>query len=270
MKLAISNIAWEIHDDPLILKRLSELGVTGIEIAPTKVWPEWRDISKKSIKNYRTKLSDLGFKVPSLQAILFGKPELNIFNVNCHHDFFEHIKLVADIANGLGADVIVFGSPKNRKRNQVSLMDSEKIAQDFFLKVGDICQQRGCNMGIEHNPVEYGCDFLTNINDVSNFVSSLNHASVQLHVDSAGIHMCGGDIEQAIVNSIPFIHYHISEPMLEPIVNGVVNHVAAATALKSINYNKWVSIEMKQPSSTDELYGSVLKSISDYSLLSLE
>ena len=267
MKLAISNIAWEIHDDPLILKQLSELGVSGIEIAPTKVWPEWRDISKSSIENYRAKLSDSGFEIPSLQAILFGKPELNLFNVNCHHDFLEHIKLVTDIANGLGADVIVFGSPKNRKRNQVSLVDAENIAQDFFSKAGDICQQQGCKLGIEHNPVEYGCDFLTNIKDVSNFVSTLNHANVQLHVDSAGIHMCNDDIEQAILNSIPFIHYHISEPMLEPIANGVVNHISAATALKSISYSNWVSIEMKQPQSIDIVYESITKSITDYSIL---
>ena len=113
--------------------------------------------------------------------------------------------------------------------------------------VGDICQQENCKIGIEHNPVEYGCDFLTNVNDVSEFVSDLDHPAVKLHIDSAGIHMCGADIGSVIESSIPFVHYHISEPMLEVVSSGVVEHTSAAKALKSINYDNWVSIEMLPP-----------------------
>ena len=266
MKLAISNIAWAQHDDPLILSQLKELGVSGIEIAPTKVWPDWKNISQKSVEAYKHKLNDLGFKVPSLQALLFGKPELNLFNTDCHQQYLEHLKLVADVANGLDANVLIFGSPKNRKRNQVSLSEAEGIAHDFFNKVGDICQQRNCKIGIEHNPVEYGCDFLTNVNDVTEFVQELKHPAVQLHVDSAGVHMCGGNISDVIKQSIPFVHYHISEPMLDPIAGGVVDHKAAANALNSINYKNWLSIEMKQPDNTEKLYASISKSINDYNL----
>lgn len=264
--MAISNIAWEQHDDPVVLAQLKELGISGIEIAPTKVWPNWENASQKSAEEYKNKLNDLGFKIPSLQAILFGKSELNLFNTGCHNQFLEHIKLIADIANGLDANVVVFGSPRNRKRNQVSFSEAEKIAQVFFEKAGDICQQRNCKIGIEHNPVEYGCDFLTNVKDVSEFVQKLNHPAVQLHVDSAGIHMCGGNISDVIEQSIPFIHYHISEPMLESISGGVVDHIAAANSLNSINYNNWLSIEMKQPDNIEQVYASISKSLADYNL----
>lgn len=34
MKLAISNIAWQLHEDDTIAMKMQELGVKGVEIAP--------------------------------------------------------------------------------------------------------------------------------------------------------------------------------------------------------------------------------------------
>lgn len=266
MKLAVSNIAWDQHDDPTILLKLKELGISGIEVAPTKIWPDWKNASQQSAEKYKHKLSEFGFKVPAMQAILFGKPELQVFDHATHQKFFEHIKLIADLATGLEAKVLVFGSPKNRKRGQSSYSEASLIAQDFFSTAGDICQERGCIIGIEHNPVEYGCDFLTNVRDVSELTQQINHPSIKLHIDSAGIHMCGGSISNEINNSIPFVHYHISEPMLEPISGGIVNHVAAAKTLKNINYKHWTSIEMKQPANNEILFSSVSKALIDYNV----
>ena len=43
MKLAISNIAWDRHDDLTIFEMLRKFGVQGVEIAPTKIWPSSHD-----------------------------------------------------------------------------------------------------------------------------------------------------------------------------------------------------------------------------------
>ena len=75
-KLAISNIGWEIGDDPDVIKLLGDSGVGGIEIAPTKIWPEWIGATEKAAKEYRSRLNSEGFEVPALQAIVYGKPEL--------------------------------------------------------------------------------------------------------------------------------------------------------------------------------------------------
>ena len=88
MKLAASNIAWERHDDPRILKLLENYRVLGIEIAPTKLWPEWKGASYQKASNYKKKMKACGFHLPAMQAVLFGKPELQIFNKESHSDFF--------------------------------------------------------------------------------------------------------------------------------------------------------------------------------------
>jgi hydroxypyruvate isomerase len=61
-----------------------------------------------------------------------------------------------------------------------------------------------------------------------------------------------------------FVHYHISEPMLEPVADGEVDHQRAAELLANIGYAGWVSIEMKLVSDTDVLYRSVTRAASCY------
>ncbi len=257
MKLAISNIAWEQHDDPDILELLRANGVRGIEVAPTKVWQEWRGASYQKAKAYRSMMRDKGFELPAMQAILFGKPELQLFDTTSHQSFLEHIKHVAELANGLGSKIMVFGAPKNRKRGQVPYGEAMKIAAEFFFKAGEICLQHECCIGLEHNPVEYGCDFATNVLDAKQLVEQVSHEGFKLHLDAAGIHMCGGKMVEMIKRAYVFAHYHISEPMLEPIVGGVVDHKSGIDILQELGYQGWVSIEMKQPNSNDLLKGSV-------------
>jgi len=253
MKLAISNIAWEQHDDPIILELLKANGVTGIEVAPTKLWLDWEGASHKAAAEYRKFMNAKEFDLPAMQAILFGKPELQLFDKSSHVDFLEHIKLVADLANGFGSKVLVFGAPKNRRRGQVSYNEAIDIASDFFYKAGEICSKHGCCIALEHNPIEYGCDFITNVLDAKKLVELVSHKGFKLHLDSAGLHMCGGDISTMIKTAKDFVHYHISEPMLEPIFGGVVNQGEGIDTLRAMNYKHWVSIEMKQPSSIEFL-----------------
>ncbi|MDH5612522.1 MAG: sugar phosphate isomerase/epimerase [Gammaproteobacteria bacterium] len=264
MKLSISNIAWDQHDDPEVLSGLRERGINGIEVAPTKVWPGWLDANPKRAAQYKEKLSAEGFKIPAMQAILFGRPELQLFDQHSHALFFEHIKKLADLAAALGTSVLVFGSPKNRVRGQLSNQEAMLRAADFFRDAAEICHERDCCLGMEHNPAEYGCDFVTNVADADELVQRVNHPGFQLHLDSAGIHMCGSNIGEVIRSTGNFAHFHISEPMLEPIAGGVVDHKNAADTLNDIGYTGWVSIEMKLVAEKKVLYQSIDKVVSCY------
>ena len=51
-KLSVSNLAWASTDDEQVFKKLNELNITGVEIAPTKVFGLWeRDLSLNSLDN---------------------------------------------------------------------------------------------------------------------------------------------------------------------------------------------------------------------------
>lgn len=257
MKLAMSNIAWARHDDPLVLDKLKEFFIDGIEIAPTKIWPSWEGANYSSAKKYSIFMKQCGFEVPALQAILFGRPDLQVFDLESHENFYKHIRLVAELASGLGAKVLVFGAPKNRKRGQLLYSDAQNISLEFFFKAAAICNEYGCCLGLEANPVEYGCDFVTNTADAKQLVDLVNHSSFKLHLDSAAIYMCGGNLGEVVHEAGEFVHFHISEPMLAPVYEGQVDHYEIKRALKKCNYNGWVSVEMAQVESVDILEESI-------------
>lgn len=246
MKLAISNIAWAAKDESDLFPHLRNCGVKGIEVAPTKLWPEWKGATAASAQSYRKHLENEGFEIPALQALLFGRPDLQLFDFSARSALKNHFQFLAELACALGAKVLVFGSPKNRQRGQLATEDALNYAADVMRELGDLCHQYGLCIGWEHNPWEYGCDFITNAADARIFVDRVQSPGLQLHLDSSGLHMCGGSIERTIQKTAPFIHYHASEPMLAPLQNGTVNHAVALAALHQLNYDKWISIEMKQ------------------------
>jgi D-psicose/D-tagatose/L-ribulose 3-epimerase len=261
MKLAVSNLGWKVHNDPAVLEVLRSEGVSGIEIAPSKIWPNFVGANYDSALEYRKFLFDEGLEVPAMQAIIYGRPDLQVFNKNSHGNFIEHFYQLTDVANGLGAKVMIFGAPKNRLRGQLSIPDAMDMAGNLFSKLGDICQAQGCCIGIEHNPIEYGCDFLINAADSRYFVDLLSHPGVQLHLDSGGLYLSGGDAAATIKSTAPFCHFHISEPLLAPIFDGVVDHSIMLKALKDIKYDDWLSIEMNN---VDNIQPSVTKVVSIY------
>jgi sugar phosphate isomerase/epimerase len=254
MKLAISNIAWAWKDFPLLVPALRELGVEGIEVAPTKLWPSWDQATKAAAIELRKRLDDEGFSVPAIQSIFFGRNELQLFDNSTWLALEEHVKHVADLAQCLGARVLVFGSPKMRRRGQLSMSQAMPPATDIFRRLGAVCLQRGVCIGLEHNPPEYGCDFATCAADVVEIVKCVDSAGVAVHLDSGGLQMSGGDIGKVICDVGHFVHYHVSEPMLvNPSHGSKVDHRKAAGALATINYPAWISLEMQGQETHDDI-----------------
>lgn len=260
---AVSNIAWNRHDDESVLDLLARFGVNGVEIAPSKIWSDLSTVQEKDALNYRTFLADHGFCIPAFQAILYGHPELQVFDPAAHAAFFSRLELVARLASWLGASVLVFGAPKNRKRNGIAYQEAFKLAADFFHKAGDIVQQYDCVLGIEANPVEYQCDFITSTADAALLVKASDSKGIKLHIDTGATALTHEDTAELLQNlQTEFVHYHISEPMLaNPEISRQIDHAAAFRALKAIHYQGSVSIEMKAQDPDHENLESALRFI---------
>lgn len=246
MKLAISNIAWDHADDARMLPLLRSAGVSGIEVAPTKVWPGWEGATPAAAAEYRRRLDAEGLVIPSLQSIVYGKPELQIFEPAARPALLEHFRRVAELAAAMGAGPLVFGAPKHRLRRQLSFDAALSRAIGLLREIGHICESQGVILAWEPNPIDYGCDFITNAADGRLFVDRVGAPGVQLHIDSAGLHMSGGDTAEALRGVWPFVHYHVSEPFLAGPDGAQVDHARNAAVLRDLNYSGWISIEMKQ------------------------
>ena len=264
MKLAVSNIAWDQGDEAALLPVFRALGVTGIEVAPTKLWPEWVGAGGRAAEAYAARLRGEGFCVPSLQALVFGRSDLAVFQPETHAAFFEHMARVADLGAALGASVLVFGAPKNRVRGAMEPDAARAMAVGFFRRMAALCAARGVCLGLEANPAVYQCDFITNVGEARALVEAVGHAGFRLHLDAGEMSMEGGDLAALIAGAGSFVHFHASEPYLAPLAGGVVAHEAAGAALRQSGYEGWVAVEMRVPETREMLGDSVRRAAAAY------
>jgi sugar phosphate isomerase/epimerase len=248
MRLAVSNIAWSTVDDPEVLATLREAGVTGIEIAPTKVWTDWEGANPAAADKLGRRLAEHGFAVPALQAILFGKPGLTVFGAaDRQQALVDHVRHVADLAAALGSHAMVFGAPRNRDRGDLDAEAAFAIAAEVFARIGTECAQRGTALCLEPNPPRYGCNFVTGAEEGRRLVEAVKSPGFRLHLDAAGMHLAGDDGPASISRSAGVLcHFHASEPDLGDFSTPAVDHAALGRALAGSAYSGWVSIEMRQ------------------------
>lgn len=246
MKLAVSNIAWPTGADAAAAALLRRHGATGVEIAPTMVWPKPLDASRADVLAYRATWERQGLTVVALQALLFGRPDLTLFaGRERREQTFDYLDRIMELAEWLGAGVLVFGSPKNRLIGGRPTAEVMPETVEFFRHVGDRAAKRGVIFGIEPNPPEYGCDFVTTAAEGSALVAAVGHPGFGLHLDAGGLALTGGTPADA--GPVRPCHYHISEPHLSLIGTGGAPHAAYAVSLRGLGYDGWRSIEMRRP-----------------------
>lgn len=248
MKIAVSNIAWPVEADEAVAGALAALGVTGIEVAPTKAWPNPLDATDAAIDEYRRFWEARDIAVVAAQALLFGRPELTLFDDAATRErTFTYLSGIVRVCARLGAKALVFGSPKNRRIGNRAVADVLPEAVEFFGRLADVAASHGTCVVLEANPPEYGADFVTDAAQAADLVRSVNHPGFRLHLDSACMTMAGDNPDEVIPAAAPLLaHFHASEPRLAPLGTGGVDHARFAAQLRAGNYAGWVSIEMKQ------------------------
>jgi D-psicose/D-tagatose/L-ribulose 3-epimerase len=249
MKLAVSNIAWPITQDEQVADLLLHFGITGVEIAPTKIWPNPLEATDSQILDYRRFWESRGLSIVAAQALLFGRPELTLFeSAEVRKQTLDYLKGIIRVCALAGAKALVFGSPKNRKRGTRTEEDVWPEAVEFFAELGEAAQHAGTTLVLEANPADYGADFITRGSEALQLVQAVNHPGFLLHLDTACMHLAGDDPSSLIPSCVTVLkHFHASEPHLAPLGQGGIDHSATRTLLEKANYQGWVSLEMRQP-----------------------
>jgi D-psicose/D-tagatose/L-ribulose 3-epimerase len=246
MKLAVSNIAWTSADDEVAYRLLAERGVLGLEIAPSRIWAEPDKVTSAAASAFRVLISSFGLSVVAFQAILFGQPELTIFDARVRGKTLDYLKRQCDLAARLGVKALVFGSPKNRLRGDLPPETVFKMALDFFAELGRYADRLGVHVCLEPNPPDYGADFLTTIEETIRLVAAVDSMGIRLHFDTGGMHLSGEDAAGMIQRYASLaIHFHASEPYLQSFAAPVAEHAASAAALRQVGFKGYVSMEMR-------------------------
>lgn len=241
-KLSISNIAWSADHDVEMYLSLKEAGFQGLEIAPTRVFPESPYDKLDKAKMWAKELnSQYSLTVPSMQSIWFGHQEKIFGSREERQSLIKYTKKAIDFAEIIGCRNLVFGNPRNRDTEDVS--GNYHIAIDFFKEIGDYALSHHTIVAIEPNPVIYNTHFLNTTEQAVEMAYESGSDGIKVNVDLGTIIYNQEDI--CYLKNIPeyINHVHISEPGLNMIAEREL-HQQLFNVLNTISYDKFVSIEM--------------------------
>ncbi len=241
MKLSISNIGWSKDKDDAVYDIMQSLGFEGLEIAPTRIFPENPYDRLEEARAWAAELkSTRGFDISSLQSIWYGRTE-NLFGSKeeCRA-LIDYTKKAIDFAKTLNAHNLVFGCPRNRHMPEGA---DEQIAIDFFTEIGNYAAENGAVIALEAVPAIYNTNYLNQTATAFDMIEKVNSKGFLLNLDVGSL-LENGEEVSILENKMHLVHHvHISEPGLKAIEQRQI-HRELAALLRDHNYERFVSIEV--------------------------
>lgn len=246
MKHAVSNIALTAIDHRHELMELRELGITGIEIAPSRRWHStWTELTPSDVESYRKDIETAGLEVVGLHSLFFDHPELGLFK-GPETDiqsmlFLEHLSAVC---RDLGGKTLIYGG--GRRRGDVSQDQAYAQAHAFFSELCTRIEDHGtcfCFEPLGPNDT----DFINSALESLAIVQDISHPAIRVQLDAKALYEndeAAPEIFQAVSSEL--VHFHANEPGLYPLGHsGTIDHGFLARMLREINYGGYVSIEQR-------------------------
>ena len=231
MKLAVSNIAWTPEQDEQVYELLKRYGYTGLEIAPTRIFPDspydrWEE-AERWAGNLK---SAYGFTIPSMQSIWYGRQEKIFGSEEEREVLLGYTRKAVDFAESIGCRNLVLGCPKNRVvPGSVSSEEADWVAVTFFREMGDYAVSKGIVISLEANPEIYGTNFINRTSEALLLIRKADSEGFRLNLDVG-----------------------TSEPGLGPIKERNL-HRQLSSLLRSVDYQGSVSIEMGRHEDISEI-----------------
>lgn len=261
MKHAISNIALPQYAHADELRELGALGFTGLEVAPSRIWPEtWGGLSLHAVEQYRIEVEAAGLEVVGLHSLLFDQPGLALCETAEQRveliEFFVHL---SGVCRDLGGRTLIWGG--GRKRGQIPATDALEIAVDFFTTLTDRTAHHGTIFCIEPLTPD-DTDFIHSVRECSGVANRVNSPGMKVQIDAkalAGNGELDADTFDAVADQL--VHYHANEPGFEILgTSGTVDHIAGGSFLRHVGYDGYVSIEQKMVD-PENVFGPIRQSL---------
>jgi sugar phosphate isomerase/epimerase len=247
MKIAVSNIALPSYNHIKELYELREMGFRGLEVAPSKVWDNVKNVTPKQVSTYRKQVEKSGLKVIGIHSLFFDQPDLGLFRgFDIRKNTIKFLIHLSNICSDLGGKFLVFGSPQARKRESLSIKSADVKAISFFSELSNHIENHGTYVVIEALG-KTETDYITSLKHAYKIINKVNRPELQGHLDAKAV-FDASEAKLEIFNKIKskLQHVHINHPGLGMLRNnGKVDHKLLSSLLKDIGYNKFLSLEQR-------------------------
>lgn len=247
MKFAICNEQFEGWDFARICRFVKAAGYDGLEVAPFTLAPRITDLNPDQIAGFRADAAAVGLEIVGLHWLLAKTEGLHLTSPDADVRFAlsQYLVDLARACRGLGGQVMVFGSPKQR-----SLQAGVEPAQAFDWATGVLrgvmpaLADLGVTICMEPlAPVE--TNFVTTCAGGVRLVDAVGHPNFVLHLDVKAMSSESTSVPDLIRRYGAVAgHFHANDANLRGPGFGETDFVPIFEALRACGYDKWVSVEV--------------------------
>ncbi len=247
MQFAICNeifMDWE-HDQ--VCHCIAELGYKGLEIAPFTLAPRIEDLSTRHKATLRSQAESNGVKIIGLHWLLAKTEGFMITSPDpaIRKQTGLYLSRLAAACQELGGDLLVLGSPKQRKIPEgYSHQQAEDFVLDTLSYVLPELERTQVSLCLEPlAPSE--TDFMMTANDAVRLIHRLEHPLVRLHLDVKAMCSEKYPVSEVIRQNVSWLkHFHANDANGRGPGFGQVDFNPIFETLVDIHYLGWVSLEV--------------------------
>ena len=254
MKRSTSNIALSAFDHIDQLSRLQKMGLSGLEVAPSRIWADtWLGLKNSDIIGYRKSVESAGLEIVGLHSLFYDHPELGLFrDPETRAQTLDYMEHLSKLCRDLGGKTLTYGGGRKRGAMSPDAAHAESIA--FFSDLIPRIETHGTVFCFEPlGPSD--SDFINSVYDSIHLVKAVNHPSLQVQLDAKALVVNNELNEDVFRDCAPYlVHVHANEPDLGVLgSSGLIDHFTIGSLLKKIGYEGYVSIEQKMIGEDDPL-----------------
>lgn len=247
MKYAICNETYEGWDHLRVCQHAASVGYTGLEVAPFTLAPRITDVTAARRRELRQQAEDNGIPIIGLHWLLAKTEGFQITSPDeaVRKRTAEYLAELGRCCRDLGGDLMVFGSPAQRRvPSGKTMSEAMDYAADTFRRAAPTFAEQRVQLCLEPlAPPD--ADFLLTCADGVELMKRIDHPNFCLHLDVRAMSSEKTPVPDLIRQNIGHTgHFHANDPNLRGPGFGAVDFVPIFKALKETKYAGWVSVEV--------------------------
>jgi sugar phosphate isomerase/epimerase len=247
MKYAICNETFEGWDHERVCRFVAGLGYGGLELAPFTLAPRITDVGMERRRELRRQAEDAGIRIIGLHWLLAKTEGLQVTAADeaVRKRTADYLVELARCCRDVGGDLMVFGSPAQRRLPAgASREQAMQYAADTFYRAMPGIADCGVEVCLEPlSPPE--ADFINTCAEAVQLIERVDHPRFVLHLDVKAMSTEDAPTPDLIRRyGSRTHHFHANDPNKRGPGFGQTDFVPIFTALKDIDYDRWVSVEV--------------------------
>jgi sugar phosphate isomerase/epimerase len=230
-----------------VCRTVAELGYQGLELAPFTLAPRITDVTGEQRAALRRQAEDCGLQIIGLHWLLAKTEGLMLTSPDeaVRRRTAEYLVELARCTQDLGGDLMVFGSPAQRRVPAGHTREQATgFALDTFRRAMPGVAGAGVRVCLEPlSPPE--ADFINTIREARDLISAVGGPSFTLHLDVKAMHTDEAPVPELVRrHGAEAGHFHANDANRRGPGFGDTDFVPIFRALKESGYPGWVSVEV--------------------------